>query len=128
MTLMLRTLLAATVIPRGAAAQGPTTPTSPPRDLDAYVARVMRDFEVPGLAIAVVQDGRVLLGLIVEQSPQTVTLVDAKNDKTVIERSKIESLEPSGVSLMPEKLLDELTNDQVRDLFAYLQADGPRPK
>ena len=61
MTLMLRTLLAATVIPMGAAAQGPTTPTSPPRDLDAYVARVMRDFEVPGLAIAVVQDGRVLL-------------------------------------------------------------------
>ena len=32
-----------------------------PRDLDAYVARVMRDFEVPGIALAVVQDGRVLL-------------------------------------------------------------------
>src|SRR2546422_3709305 len=32
-----------------------------PRDLDAYVTRVMHDFEVPGVAIAVVQDGRVLL-------------------------------------------------------------------
>src|SRR2546425_1181949 len=32
-----------------------------PRDLDAYVTRVMHDFEVPGVAIAIVQDGRVLL-------------------------------------------------------------------
>jgi CubicO group peptidase (beta-lactamase class C family) len=32
-----------------------------PRDFDTYVARVMRDFEVPGVAIAVVQDGKVLL-------------------------------------------------------------------
>src|SRR5207245_10374597 len=31
------------------------------RDLDAYAARVMHDFEVPGVAIAIVQDGRVLL-------------------------------------------------------------------
>src|SRR5438045_9698691 len=40
---------------------GSRLPAQLPRDLDAYVARVMRDFEVPGLAIAVVQDGRVLL-------------------------------------------------------------------
>ncbi len=32
-----------------------------PRDLDTYVTRVMHDFEVPGLALAIVQDGRVLL-------------------------------------------------------------------
>ena len=50
---------------------------------------------------AALKDGRSLFGLIVEQSPQTVTLVDAKNEKTVIERPKIESLEPSAVSLMP---------------------------
>ncbi len=72
-------------------------------------------------------DGRVLFGLIVEQSPQTITLVDAKNERTVLERSKVESWEPSPVSLMPEKLLDTLTNDQLRDLFAYLQSDGPPP-
>jgi len=40
---------------------GTRLPAQLPRDLDAYVIRVMRDFEVPGLAIAVVQDGRVLL-------------------------------------------------------------------
>jgi CubicO group peptidase (beta-lactamase class C family) len=31
----------------------------PPRDLDAFVARAMREFEVPGLALAVVREGRV---------------------------------------------------------------------
>ena len=32
-----------------------------PRDFDAYVARTMKQFEVPGLAIAVVKDGKVVL-------------------------------------------------------------------
>jgi len=43
------------------AAQRPTPAPALPRDLDAYVARVMSTFEVPGIAIAVVKDGRVLL-------------------------------------------------------------------
>ena len=42
------------------AAQRPATPALP-RDFDAYVARVMKDFEVPGIALAVVKDGKVLL-------------------------------------------------------------------
>src|SRR5437773_638648 len=57
-------LFVAAVLSLGAAelpAQRAAPPTALPRDFDAYVARVMRDFEVPGLAIAVVQDGRVLL-------------------------------------------------------------------
>ncbi|HYG99055.1 MAG TPA: serine hydrolase [Terriglobales bacterium] len=35
--------------------------TTPPPDLDAYVARVMREFEVPGLAVAIVKDGQIVL-------------------------------------------------------------------
>ena len=35
--------------------------TSAPPDLDAYVARVLKEFEVPGLAIAIVKDGKVVL-------------------------------------------------------------------
>jgi len=42
------------------AAQRPPA-TALPRDLDAYVARVMQTFEVPGIALAIVKDGRVLL-------------------------------------------------------------------
>src|SRR5439155_19407935 len=71
-------------------------------------------------------DGRLLTGLVVEASEQAVTLVDAKNEKTTVPRDKIDQLKPSPVSLMPEKLLDELTDQEVRDLFSYLQSDGPR--
>jgi CubicO group peptidase (beta-lactamase class C family) len=35
--------------------------SAPPPDLDAYVARVMRTFEVPGIALTIVQDGRVVV-------------------------------------------------------------------
>jgi CubicO group peptidase (beta-lactamase class C family) len=35
--------------------------TAPPADLDAYVGRVMQTFEVPGISVAIVKDGRVVL-------------------------------------------------------------------
>jgi len=34
---------------------------TPPADLDAYVARVLKTFEVPGLSVAIVKDGKVVL-------------------------------------------------------------------
>jgi CubicO group peptidase (beta-lactamase class C family) len=34
--------------------------TSPPADLDAYVARAMRTFDVPGIAVAIVKDGKMV--------------------------------------------------------------------
>ena len=33
----------------------------PPPDLDAYVARVLREFNVPGLSVAIVKDGKVVV-------------------------------------------------------------------
>jgi putative heme-binding domain-containing protein len=66
-------------------------------------------------------DGRVLTGLIAEQTSSQLTLLDAKNERTVLARSRIESIEESAVSLMPENLLKGLTPEEVRDLFGYLQ-------
>ena len=34
---------------------------TPPADLDAYVARVMTTFEVPGISVAIVKDGHIVL-------------------------------------------------------------------
>lgn len=34
---------------------------TPPDDLDAYVTRVMKTFEVPGISVAIVKDGRLVL-------------------------------------------------------------------
>jgi putative membrane-bound dehydrogenase-like protein len=70
-------------------------------------------------------DGRSLTGLVVESNPKTVTLVDAKNERTVLARSKIERMTASPVSLMPEKVLDELADQEVRDLFNYVQGNDP---
>ena len=70
-------------------------------------------------------DGRVLTGLIAEQTRSAVTLLDGKNQRTPIPREKIESLRESPVSLMPENLLKELQPQELRDLFSYLQSDKP---
>ncbi|HTU22685.1 MAG TPA: c-type cytochrome [Gemmataceae bacterium] len=70
------------------------------------------------------KDGRSLFGLVVESTPGAVTLVDSKNERTVVSRGKIEEMTPSRVSLMPEKILDPLSDRELCDLFAYLQGDG----
>ena len=71
------------------------------------------------------KDGRTLNGLMVEQTPETITIVDAKNVRSVVRRDQIDDLKASPISLMPEKLLEPLEERQLRDLFAYLQGDGP---
>ena len=70
-------------------------------------------------------DGRVLTGLLADSSPETVTILDEKNKRTVVSRSDIDELQESPVSLMPEKLLDPLTEQQIRDLMAYIQSENP---
>lgn len=68
-------------------------------------------------------DGRVLVGLIAESTPTTVTILDAKNQRTVLATSEIDEIEQSPLSLMPEKILDPLSVQEVRDLFSYLQSN-----
>jgi putative heme-binding domain-containing protein len=87
-------------------------------------ASIRKEFEAQTAALA---DGRVLTGLVVEETDKTVTLVDSNRQKTVVPRDQVEEMKPSAVSLMPEGLLDKLRDDQVRDLFRYLQSTS-RPK
>jgi CubicO group peptidase (beta-lactamase class C family) len=51
-------LAAACLVSQPSAAQ---KPGAPPPELDAYVARVMKSFSVPGVAVAIVKDGKVVL-------------------------------------------------------------------
>jgi putative heme-binding domain-containing protein len=69
-------------------------------------------------------DGRVLAGLLVEQTAGGVTLLSAQNERTTVPAGAIEVLEESPVSLMPENLYRELSPQALRDLFGYLQGDG----
>ena len=45
---------------------------------------------------------------------------------TILNRADIKELAAAAVSLMPEGILEALTSQQVRDLFTYLQSDGPK--
>ncbi len=71
------------------------------------------------------KDGRLLNGLLAEQTPDRITLVGPNGERTSLARQEIEEMADSTTSLMPENLYREFTPDQLRDLFAYLQGDGP---
>ncbi|MBS0266484.1 MAG: c-type cytochrome [Planctomycetes bacterium] len=73
--------------------------------------------------VVVTKTGGVHTGLIAEQDAASITLVDAKNQRTRLNRDQIEDLGESPNSLMPEKLLEQLTPQELRDLFAFLR--GP---
>lgn len=71
------------------------------------------------------QSGRVLTGLMSEQDAASVTLIDGEYRKVRMPRPEISQMTESGVSIMPEGLIDKLTPQQVRDLFALLQSPSP---
>lgn len=76
-------------------------------------------------------DGRTLVGLVKESSGENieiVNIVENKEIRTSLAKNLIDEIVPSKISLMPEKLLDSLTDDQVRHLFAYLQLSEPQEK
>jgi putative heme-binding domain-containing protein len=72
-------------------------------------------------------DGRVLTGVMAAQTPGSITLLTAKNERTTLAREKIESIQESPASLMPENLLQPLKPQELRDLFSYLQSEQPPP-
>ena len=71
--------------------------------------------------VVTTSSGQLVTGLIADQSPSSITLVGAKNERTPIPRGDIEELKESPQSLMPERLLDPLQPQELRDLFSYLQ-------
>lgn len=76
--------------------------------------------------IVVTTTGRVLTGVMVEQNAASVTVVDADNQRVIIPRNEIDELREAENSLMPEQLLEKLTPQELRDLFAYLQSPTAR--
>jgi putative heme-binding domain-containing protein len=75
--------------------------------------------------VVTTSSGRVLTGVVAEQDAASVTIVDANNQRTRISRNEIDDLHESDVSLMPERLLEKLAPQELRDLFAYVQSPKP---
>jgi putative heme-binding domain-containing protein len=70
-------------------------------------------------------DGRTLTGVLVDQDKNVVVLRGGDGKELTLPRDSIEDLKPSKASLMPEGLLKGLSEQQVRDLFAYLRSTQP---
>ncbi len=73
----------------------------------------------------VTADGRVLTGLIVEDSPQRVVLKVQGGKQEIVARGDVELMKTSALSLMPEDLEKQLKPQELADLFALLTLDKP---
>ncbi len=71
-------------------------------------------------------DGRSLSGIIRQQDDRSVTLATA-NETLTLPRAEIKSLQQTELSMMPEGLLQPLTDQEVRDLLYYLSRPGQVP-
>ncbi|MEN9734613.1 MAG: hypothetical protein RLZ45_2608 [Verrucomicrobiota bacterium] len=71
------------------------------------------------------KDGRVLQGILRDRDSQVVVLRGLDGQDLTLRLSDVESVQPLGRSLMPEGLLEGLTDTQLRDLFAYLRRSQP---
>jgi putative heme-binding domain-containing protein len=67
-------------------------------------------------------DGGVLAGIVSDQDAGQVTLALSPEKSVRVERGNIRNLEPLHVSLMPAGMNTILTQQQLADLIAYLEA------
>ena len=70
--------------------------------------------------VLVTTTGAIHSGFVTEQSDEFVSITNLENEVTRVPRSQVASLSPQEESLMPGELLNTLSNDQVRDLLAFL--------
>jgi putative membrane-bound dehydrogenase-like protein len=109
---------------------GPDLTGSNRRNLDYLLenildpsASVAADFR---MSVAVLESGRVITGLVIEKAEKTLTF-ETQNERVVVDRSEIEEMHGTSASLMPDGLLQNLSETEVRDLFAYLMSSEQVP-
>jgi putative membrane-bound dehydrogenase-like protein len=70
-------------------------------------------------------EGRVLTGLLVEDTPARIVLKTQGGKLETVPRGEVEESKVSEVSLMPENLEKQLQPQEIADLFAFLGLDKP---
>ncbi|MHC5544867.1 c-type cytochrome, partial [Singulisphaera rosea] len=71
--------------------------------------------------------GKVYNGRIVSESKDALTILTDPEDSTKVAevaKSDVDEMSPAKTSLMPEKLLNSLNEDEVLDLLAYILSRG----
>lgn len=69
---------------------------------------------------ALTTEGQVHSGLLTERTDTKVALRNAKGDDVQIPREDLEELIQQTTSLMPDRLLNDLSDEQIADLLSYL--------
>jgi putative heme-binding domain-containing protein len=101
-----------------------------PRDLLESIiepSKVISDQYVA--SVFTLTDGRVVTGRIINYQGDNMSVMTnmlEPNGLTNVSRSRVESIEPSKISMMPEGLLDTFKEDEIADLMAYLLSRGDR--
>jgi putative membrane-bound dehydrogenase-like protein len=74
------------------------------------------------------KDGRVLGGFIADQDANVIVLRGFDGNDITVARDQIVESKAAGLSVMPEGLLEQLSDPKIRDLFAYLRISQPISK
>ena len=86
-------------------------------------ATVSKNFQ---MRIVLLEDGRVLNGVVLAQNEKTFT-VQTATEQVVIQRDEVDLMQDSKLSMMPENLLNVLKDNQIRDLIGYLMSPTQVP-
>ena len=92
--------------------------------LDAILTPSLHLNEEYPSATVLLKDGRVFTGTVTATSPTLVLLVTLDGTLHRFEKDDLDEINPSAVSGMPLGLLDELTEREITDLFAFLLGVG----
>ncbi len=106
---------------------GPNLTGSGRKNLDYLLENIVDPSGVVGvdqqLTVLTLKDGRVLSGIVKRETKKAVTLTMLGNEAVIIATDKIATRRTIEQSLMPEGLLDQMKEEEVRDLIGYLMAD-----
>jgi putative membrane-bound dehydrogenase-like protein len=86
-------------------------------------ALVGREYQ---MTIVETTDGRVLNGIVLREDADVVALQTA-NERVLVPANEVEAREQSKVSLMPEGLLEKLSESELRELIAYVAGPDQAP-
>lgn len=109
---------------------GPELTGSNRSDLDYLLSNVLdpsaligKDYLAHVIATA---DGRVLTGILRDEDKDALTIVTA-NETVTVPKTEVEDRRPSDKSMMPDDLLSQLSDHEVRSLVAYLASPAQGP-
>ncbi|REJ74945.1 MAG: hypothetical protein DWQ29_16900 [Planctomycetota bacterium] len=71
-------------------------------------------------ATVLLLDGRVLVGTVTSAGPDAVSVGGLDGKRTTVQKSEIDQVQPNRLSGMPSGLLNDLSLDEIRDLFKFL--------